>query len=58
MSSIDTIEPAWSPHGKEIAFSRDGAIWTVDRAGNERKLTSGENDSAPAWRPAGTGSQE
>lgn len=57
-SSIDTIEPAWSPNGKEIAFSRDGAIWTVDRAGNERKLSSGDNDSAPAWRPASTGSQE
>jgi Tol biopolymer transport system component len=50
-SSIDTIEPAWSPSGKEIAFSRDGAIWTVDRAGRERKVTSGENDSAPVWRP-------
>ena len=57
-SSIDTIEPAWSPDGKEIAFSRDGAIWTVDRGGNERKLTSGDNDSAPSWRPAGAGSQE
>ncbi len=50
-SSIDTIDPAWSPNGKEIAFSRDGAIWTVDRAGRERKVTSGENDSSPVWRP-------
>ncbi len=57
-SSIDTIEPAWSPDGKEMAFSRDGAIWTVDRGGKERKLTSGDNDSAPSWRPAGVGSQE
>jgi Tol biopolymer transport system component len=52
-SSIDTIQPAWSPNGTEIAFSRDGAIWTVDRAGLERKVTSGGNDSAPVWRPAG-----
>jgi TolB protein len=52
-SPIDTIEPAWSPNGKEIAFSRDGAIWTVDRTGRERKVTSGGNDSAPVWRPAG-----
>jgi Tol biopolymer transport system component len=51
-SAIDTIDPAWSPNGKEIAFSRDGAIWTVDRAGHERKVTSGGNDSSPAWRPA------
>jgi hypothetical protein len=35
----------------EIAFSRDGAIWTVDRAGLERKVTSGGNDSNPVWRP-------
>jgi TolB protein len=57
-SSIDTIQPAWSPDGKEIAFSRDGAIWTVDRGGHERKLTSGDNDSAPVWRPADAGSQD
>jgi TolB protein len=50
-SAIDTIDPAWSPNGKEIAFSRDGAIWTVDRARRVRKVTSGGNDSSPAWRP-------
>jgi Tol biopolymer transport system component len=50
-SAIDTIDPAWSPNGKEIAFSRDGAIWTVDRAGHQRQITSGGNDSNPVWRP-------
>jgi TolB protein len=50
-SGIDTIDPAWSPNGKEIAFSRDGAIWTVDLARRVRKVTSGGNDSTPAWRP-------
>jgi Tol biopolymer transport system component len=50
-SAIDTIDPAWSPSGA-IAFSRDGAIWTVGRSGRAQKLTSGGNDSSPAWRPA------
>ena len=50
-STIETIDPAWSPGGGRIAFSRDGAIWTVDRAGTAVKLTSGGNDSSPAWRP-------
>jgi Tol biopolymer transport system component len=51
-STIDTIDPAWSSNGREIAFSRDGAIWTVDRTRRVRKVTSGKNDSNPVWRPA------
>ena len=51
-SGIDTFDPDWSPDGR-IAFSRDGAIWTIDRSGRGRKLTSGENDAAPVWRPRG-----
>jgi TolB protein len=50
-ASSDTFEPAWSPDGKLLAFSREGAIWTVDAAGHQRPLTSGANDSSPAWRP-------
>jgi Tol biopolymer transport system component len=51
-SQTDTIDPAWSPSGKEIAFARDGAIWAVDRRGRTRRITSGENESSPTWRPA------
>jgi TolB protein len=54
-SSIDTFDPDWSPNGREIAFSRDGAIWTIDRSRHEHKLTSGENDAAPVWRPRARG---
>jgi TolB protein len=50
-SAIDTIDPAWSASGT-IAFSRDGAIWTVDRTGRAQRLTSAGNDASPAWRPA------
>jgi Tol biopolymer transport system component len=52
-SSTDTFEAAWSSSGKEIAFSRGGAIWAVDRAGHARRITSAQNDSSPAWRPRG-----
>ncbi len=29
----------------------DGSIWTKDAAGHETELTSGGNDSSPAWQP-------
>jgi Tol biopolymer transport system component len=48
-SDADAIQPAWSPDGG-LSFSRDGQIW-VSADGEETKLTSGENDSNPAWRP-------
>jgi Tol biopolymer transport system component len=50
-SPIDAFQPAWSPNGREIAYSRDGTIWAVDRSGRVRPISSGGNDSSPAWRP-------
>jgi Tol biopolymer transport system component len=53
-SATEAFEPAWSPDGSEIAFSRDGAIVVTTLAGAERNLTDPEdNDSSPAWNPAG-----
>jgi len=51
-SPPDAFEPAWSPDGSEIAFSREGAIVVTTLAGVERQLTDPEdNDSSPAWNP-------
>jgi Tol biopolymer transport system component len=47
----DDFEPAWSPDGRIIAFMRDGAITVLRPDGTETALSSGENDSLPAWRP-------
>ncbi len=47
--------PAWSPDGREIAFSMQGSLWTVPVEGGEaRQLTTGPHyDSEPSWSPDG-----
>src|SRR5262249_28949603 len=47
--------PAWSPDGKEIAVSLEGALWIVDLAsGGARQLTDGPGyDYQPDWSPDG-----
>jgi TolB protein len=51
-AASDEFEPAWSPDGKLIAFVRDGRVHAVDGTGQERDLTTGQNDGSPTWRPA------
>jgi Tol biopolymer transport system component len=50
LSVADVIQPAWAPDGR-VSFSRDGELW-VNADGKQTRLTSGGNDSNPAWRPS------
>ena len=46
-------EPSWSPSGRELAFTRDGDVFTVAASGkNVKKLFAGRA-YAPDWSPAG-----
>ena len=47
----DADDPAWSPNGRRIAFTRKGSVYTVRVDGlDERLLASGAH---PAWAPDG-----
>jgi len=51
----DNLQPAWSPTGREIAFSSQGlqGVWLVPALGGApRRLT--DFGSHPAWSPDGT----
>ncbi len=47
--------PAWSPEGQQIAFCRNGQVWTVDvNSGVEGMLLSAPFEAQwPAWSPDG-----
>jgi hypothetical protein len=44
-------QPAWSPDSSQIAFARDGSVWTANADGSgQRAMGAGSN---PAWMPKG-----
>jgi hypothetical protein len=53
--AIGAIHPRLSPDGKTIAFSYQGEIWTVPRAGGtmSRLTPTFRTDTEPAWSPDG-----
>jgi Tol biopolymer transport system component len=57
----DNRDPAWSPNGAKIAFSRAGDLWVMNADGSGQvNLTPGPNDGQgntgiqPTWSPDGT----
>lgn len=51
-----SLDPAWSPDGRQIAFASDGDIWLMRADGsNKRPLVATElRDHSPVWSPDGT----
>ncbi len=51
------VNPAISPGGDVVAFTRGGQIWTVPIDGSEQAsklFTSRGNNNSPRWSPSGT----
>ncbi len=48
-------DPQWSPDGRRLAFTRDGAIWVVDADGSRqvRVTEHPAGNAQPRWSPDG-----
>jgi WD40-like Beta Propeller Repeat len=55
-SSDQERDPAFSPDGTRIAYTRDADVWVMNANGtNQIRLTNAPNaDQRPAWSPDGT----
>ncbi len=47
-------EPAWSPDGEHIAFSRDGALWAMEEDGSDQHQVLTGTAGSPTWSPDGS----
>jgi Tol biopolymer transport system component len=47
-------EPSWSPSGRQLVFTRDGDVFTVDASGKNLKRLFDGRAYAPDWSPTGT----
>jgi Tol biopolymer transport system component len=54
-NEVDDVQPAWSPSGSTIVFSRQGDLFTISRRGRiERRLTRTATREVDAlWSPDG-----
>jgi dipeptidyl aminopeptidase/acylaminoacyl peptidase len=57
--SAQDSSPAWSPDGKQVAFSRDGSVYVMEADGTDlHAVFSGPSPAlsgrSPAWSPDGT----
>ncbi len=47
----DNFEPSWSPDGSKIAYQEDGAIFTIELGGTERREAHRQRDQRLVARP-------
>jgi Tol biopolymer transport system component len=45
--------PSWSPDGRQLAFARDGGIWTALADGSGQRRLTRASGTSPAWSPDG-----
>lgn len=46
-------EPSWSPHGRFVAFTRAGQVWSIPSKGGRPRRLTGKGGERPAWSPDG-----
>lgn len=46
-------QPSWSPHGRKVAFSRDGDLYAIDSSGGRPRRLTHRGGQWPTWSPDG-----